>query len=366
MRIIVTNAGMNFMKDEVHYKKDPLNETHLKNEDSMFKNPATANSHKSIVLADNFSSHFKTNNETETEKKTHKKCNSNIDNKYYNTVTESSNTFTYNTKRKDCKTLNGDIKMLNINQTKYRFPRSLLERYNNQRIENLDIQSSILPTLPSSIQVNSTKREKSGILKTKFSLKEIIQPKIIKDLEQKTKNEKIIKEEVQSFDQNNFRTNYQQKSISTSINKNLGKEISQHNINLIKYIKSKKSISEVLLTQLAQSDEDRMNKIDKICHIKESQKEMEKLNYSRLKDKILDKENLEKKDYIAKIQNMKNEVTEYKNLVERYENDNVKNISLKKQRVKELWKIMKKEYWDKNNIDKLIRGKRNDNISTSD
>jgi len=406
MRIIVTNAGLNVLKEDTIITKPDYPEH--KTEDSQYINTYsnlcnntynntynntssvfntnTRNAGKKLsVFSHNAikgisSSKDKININTETEDRFkhmdgffHRRSNSIMNDNRFNTLSEVTMSHFSDKKDKDIDYNDREnVKRISVNQNKIKVPKSLIEKY-NKADDALTTQYTVLPTLPASMQnLSLTKRENSvsfrqmsqnktsnTLMKQSYNLKEIIPRKIIKDLKRKLKSEKVIKEDTGHFDLTNFRTKYNEKDISGNINENLIKEIEKHNINFIKYINSKDKISDLLLKQITTSDEHRICQIDKVCHTVATHKELEHLDKCLRDDKITYSHNFEKKDYRQKITNMKKEVTDSKQIIERYGDMNCKNEFLKKQRYKEIWKEIKKGYWDKHNVDHINREKGN-------
>ena len=57
------------------------------------------------------------------------------------------------------------------------------------------------------------------------------------------------------------------KNFINKLDEILTKKIKGENVNLIKYISNKESISDILISQISESNEDKITKMDKVCKI---------------------------------------------------------------------------------------------------
>ena len=140
-------------------------------------------------------------------------------------------------------------------------------------------------------------------------------------------------------------------------NHKLEKEIKSDSVNLIKYINEKEYISEKLITQIAESDDDRLNKLNKVCQIGYHYWEKQQLSQLSLKEKIKQLKIFESKEYKSTIDSMKTNTDNCKIILGGYNIKKKNDGKEREMKFKDMYMDMKKKYWDHYQVDKLQRKK---------
>ena len=345
MRILVTNNGKNEIKDIL-----TLIPVKTKTENSFNE---TSFAYFETLKSQSRQSRSKSN-KSRKSRKNHSKSPPAEDILHY-TLTDGSS---YN------EGISSSLKIIEVKQKKIDVPKNLFEKFN--KVDNSN--SSILPNLPlnilrkeynqSSFMYNKLDNDAKNFLpRQPYSLKEIITPQSLINLKVKIRDEKKLKDKYSKIDSSNFRTIYKEKNVMQEFNHKLEKEIKPDRVNLIKYINEKESISEKLITQIAESDEERINKLNKVCqigfHYRENQTETE----IAIKEKIKQIKVFEKKEYRATIDSMKTNTDNARIILGGYNIKKKNDAKEREVKFKDMYMDMKKKYWDNYGIDRLQRKK---------
>lgn len=159
----------------------------------------------------------------------------------------------------------------------------------------------------------------------------------------------------------NFRTKYENKKlIKENLKSILNKTINTDRTDLISYLKRNKSIAPYYLKNLLKYDEYHIYKLNKMCGFlmnKEKNKIFsERKNHKNIKNKIFDRSSNGLIFLLDKTNKILNEYSEYKDC---------KNKIIK-QKYKEMIKNIKKDFWDKFHVEKLINKNYNQDDSKDD
>ena len=351
MRILVTSLGESTMKDlEKNFSFNNNNNNTNSNNNSIrtyysvnkLKKKYSINkiNHRNKIINNyNKNNKFLYNNFSST--------NYNINNiKFF-----SNNNSKINNSNNSIKNYNKiNNRNISLKLRKFFFPKQISDNYNNiKTTENL-ISNPIknLPEIKEAL--NNQKQNKQSISSIKnFSLKEILGKeavyKIKKNLINEEKNKKSI------LTENNFRSEYKNiTKLEEMENILYNKKINKNKTNLIKYINSNKnSISSISIKNIAKLNDDKINKINKVC-----QNVFDNNNkYNRLINEIKTKiRQINFNDSVQgnfALKNMNNEIIIGNKIFKKYDKYNNESVKI-------IYKEKKKDYekiWKKYHIENL-------------
>jgi len=116
-------------------------------------------------------------------------------------------------------------------------------------------------------------------------------------------------------------------------------KIPNNHINFINYIKNKKEINPIILNKITKLDNSEIEKEDKICKIILNKTAYEDFFNEKVKERIKHKD----VEYIKEIKEIKNDITEANNLIEKYP------FQERFIKIKEKHEDFKLKYWTKRN-----------------
>lgn len=240
-------------------------------------------------------------------------------------------------------------KELNVKQKKLQIGKPLADTY----IKDQSSQQTnfILPTL------NLTKKSDSVILDsnaqstigTKYVIKDVLNEESYKFLKDNHIKQKKMKDRLSRIDETKFRTVYVEKNYLEKLDEKLKNKIDPDKLNLLKYLNERKQIGEIFLDKIITSDEERINKLNKICQIVFHNEENAELMNGIIKEKLKIFKNKEKIQYKTKIESMGENIENINLLLKNYD----KKIK-KQDKYKDLHKDMMK-YWKIHDVEKFTR-----------
>jgi hypothetical protein len=230
-----------------------------------------------------------------------------------------------------------------IKQRKLNIPKNITEKYNNgdYQLPGLDIKrkSTMKPDqsfLPASSLMNT------NTLRTKHSMKDILNETTYKKLKSTAVKDKAMKDKLSRITENQFRTVYDDKTYIEKIEEKLQKKINPDRINFIRYLKDKTAISETLVKTIADYDEEKINRVNKICQIVFHNEERGQLFKEIIKEKLQTQRERERVEYKTSIENMGRHITGLRTVLKSYE----KKVS-DKERYRDIHNDTVKKYWSR-------------------
>ena len=361
MRILVTSLGESTMKDlEKNFSFNNINSNIISNNNSIrtyhnvnkLKKKYTINkiNHRNqIKIINNFNNNF--SNKKNFLFTNFSSSNYNINNKRY----FSNNNSKKNVSNNDIKNNNNNNnnKNISIKLRKFFFPKEISENYYNIKTSENIISNPIknLPEIKEAL--NNKKLNKQSISSIKnFSLKEILGKeavyKIKKNLIKEEKNKQFI------LTENDFRSEYKNLTKLEEIENILyTKKINKNKTNLIKYINSNKNIiSNISLKNLSKLNDDKINKINKVCQNVFNNNNKYNRLISEIKSKIKQINFNDSVQGNFTLKNMNNEIKIGNKIFKKYDKYN------NNESAKEVYKEKKKDYekiWKKYHIEKLYQ-----------
>jgi hypothetical protein len=183
----------------------------------------------------------------------------------------------------------------------------------------------------------------------KFSIKDVINEESYKFLKTNYVKQQIMKDRIARIDETKFRSVYFEKKNFEKLEEKLNHKLSPDKLNLLKYLNERKQIGEIFLDKIITSDEERINKINKICQIVFHNEENAELAKGIIKNKLKILKNNEKIQYKSKIESMGKNIENLSIVLKNYDKK-IKKID----KYKDLHKDMEK-YWRIHNIDKFTK-----------
>lgn len=245
-------------------------------------------------------------------------------------------------------------KEIHVKLKKVNIPKNVTERYNA-----VGKTSIILPNVTIPKKENNNTINTSHIKRSKHTIKEILNADTLKTLKTKYVSDKKMRDKLFIFDERNFRTYYQDKNYVDQLNDRLERKINPDRINLINYLHVKEKVSDVLIKRIAEFDEEKINRANKICQIVSHNEERGKLFKEVIKERLKSKQTRDKVDYKVKIENMGNDLLGINEILKEY----AKSLN-KREKYRDIHNDLQKTHWKKYNVDDITR-RVNINIHTS-
>lgn len=246
---------------------------------------------------------------------------------------------------------------LEIKIKKIVISKNLTEKYNQDTshsniLLNLPdlVQKKLLQnTNMNSIYKKGTIENNNDLSNSQFSIRDIIPQSSYQNFKCELKNDIRIKEKLGVIDESNFRSIFKDKTENQILEEKLNKKVSTDRLNIIRYLSGKQNLNYQFVQKMTSFDDERLNKINKIC-----QKVFENDEKNELFNKIAkEKINLKKRK----------DITEYKHRLETLcnsissANDIEKNYSLPKNvrinKFSDIHDDLKKNFWSKHSVQKL-------------
>jgi len=278
------------------------------------------------------------------------------------------------------KTKEVDIHLKKINLNK-----KANEKYNNLDNDNSLEASLLLPTLPekllrkleekndfangvnhdSSFYTSLTRRKSMENLNNKntielYKVSDILKEQSIQKMLQDFRKEERVKQKFTVIRETQFRTPYEKQSEEEKIVSVLNDSIiASNNTNIIQYLSEKDHISKELINKIHGTDSQSQTRLNRICQRIFRNNTLDEVRKSIADNKIQARHNKVKIKYRASIQEMKEELSEGKEILEKYAN----RKELNKQEIfKEEFKSVKKD-WEKYKVERLYHHKKQSSMS---
>ena len=247
------------------------------------------------------------------------------------------------------------LKSIKISNKKFNLPKSLTDKYNNnnQKInknnetENHN-KNSIL--FNDNFPILNTEPNENTKSKIKFySFREIIPKSTINSIKKQIISDKKLKDKLSKITDENFRSNYEIFTDLEKFNNILDFPILNSNKkSLIKYLNVKKDLNPLNLKNILSCNNEKLNKVNKMCQQLFYIEEKNKLFKEIAGEKIKSKKNESKIEANKKINELKNDINGIKNCLNKYN----KQID-KREKYRDRFNDVVKHYWSKYNYDKL-------------
>jgi hypothetical protein len=239
------------------------------------------------------------------------------------------------------------LKEINIKQRKLLSPKNMTEKYINDTSQTTTF---ILPTLNLATKnVEKETIDSNVVGQNKYKLKEILNEDSYKNIVNNREKEEKMKDRLSRIDEKKFRSNYANKTFLQKFDEKLTTSIDPDKLNLLKYLNEKKDIGEKFLSKIVNYNDEKINRINKICQIVFYEEEHNQLMKGIIKEKLKIYNNKVKIDYRGGIDSMAKNIEDLSSLLRNYE-----KIDNKRDRYKDVHNDMLK-YWKNNNIDKFTR-----------
>ena len=225
------------------------------------------------------------------------------------------------------------------------FPKSFIDKYENVAKTETNT-TNLLPSLNNLKTISNN--QISGVNEKYLTFNEIIPNKTIRQMKRKILNLKEEKIKNTKITNNDFRTEYSSESDIQKFNKILSyPKININDTNLIKYLNEKtKEPSQIKM--MFESNDVKLNKMNKACLMSYINDEKEKLFNILIKNKVRIKANDTEKIFQKNINQIENDINEGNKKLEKYNN----NIN-KREKYYEKFNDFVYSFWMKKNFDRF-------------
>ena len=242
-------------------------------------------------------------------------------------------------------------KELKLTTTKISFPKSFAHNYDDNDTSSNIIDSNFqLPTLSNNFK-SIIQSDNNSLLNSKYySFRDIIPNNKINQMKLNIINEKRLKDRLSRIDETKFRSVYQPKTELEKFDDVLDCPlINPNKMGLIRYLNESKNPQPVTLKDLANSSISRINRMNKMCGILLRKEDQQKVMSQNIQKKIKNGINAEMIEYQKQIDDMKQNINDFKEKMEKY---NVKRVD-HKENYKDLFHIMETKVWAKYDFERL-------------
>jgi len=232
-------------------------------------------------------------------------------------------------------------KMVTVRQKKLSMPKNLADKYltrndyESRETSDKNKVNFILPNLPDKLFPNGEEE-----LPKSFSLKKIFGDQIINELKLKMKNDKRMKDRHFVMSPNTLRSPIVLKSPYEILDEELDTIIETNNMNLIKYLSSK-NFSEKSIHKIANYDEDRKIRMNKLCQIAEHNDDKLKSMLLKIQQKISTKHNAVKGEFKEEIDALKGGKALQNRIIANYPTKVIKKDLIYHDQLKDIHRIWK-------------------------
>lgn len=199
-------------------------------------------------------------------------------------------------------------------------------------------------------------------IKKKILLSEIISKVSLKSLKNQISKENIGYDDARlplddiNKDSFNFRSKFEDKKLTLeNLKILLNIPINPDRRDLINYFKQQKQINPQYFENFLKYDEQQIYKLNKICQLVFNQKEDEKKVNENLKEKLNNKEKLMKDAGINSMMHLNQLINETNGIIGNYQKYKENCKHKKKKIFRDQVKKIKNDYWDKYDLDKLLK-----------
>jgi len=313
MRILVTDLGKVAVTN-IKVSEDNDSPQHTKENCSTIKKTNTSASPKKKSARNKYANNTKILNTDQSY--------SNL-----NDIAEQNSNFitNLNTKRYDTDPnllLNslGRNSQIKIKTNKIQIGRSESERYNNKETG----QSQLLPIL--NFQTDKNEESSHNGFVNDYAIKDIIGKDKYEYLKKNMKNAYNEKQKHFVINENNWRTNAEEKNFLNRLDSDLLHRISSDKINLIDYLSKKSNISNATIVKVAHAKENQILKMNKACQLNNHLINKDEIFQLKIQRTLVKKEQEIKLEYKRKLQQMNNELLTQKTRLHSYEGVCFRNV----------------------------------------
>ena len=243
-------------------------------------------------------------------------------------------------------------KELKLSTTKISFPKSFAQIYeDNNSTSNIIDSNFQLPSLINSKSDFLNNNESNISLNSKYySFNDIIPRNKVNKMKINLIKNRRMKDRLSRIDENNFRSIYLPKTELENFEDVLNCQIINPNkVILIKYLNESKNLQPLALKELINSNQHRLNRMNKMCEILLRKEDKNQLMKEDIKKKLKNEISDEVIKCQKKIDSMKNDIQEFKETMEKY---NIKRVD-HKENYKDLFHMMETKVWAKYNFDRF-------------
>jgi hypothetical protein len=227
-------------------------------------------------------------------------------------------------------------------------PKVIAEKYNND-----NKPTALLPQLNITRKRAETSASDDPAMgwtaRLNFQVRDIVQERSLSQLKNKILNDNRVKEKNSRIDHSNFRTVYQEKNYLQKLEAKLDKEITPDKINLIKYLNQKENLSEVMINKIANFDDEKSNKLNKICQIVFHKQNDDTIFQNMIKKALTVHKNREKVEYRNKLETLGDNIKDLDSVLKKYPKQ-----EFNREKYKDIHNDMLKT-WKRNHSDRLQR-----------
>lgn len=246
-------------------------------------------------------------------------------------------------------------KEIPIHQKRLIIPKNVTDKYNTENKNNSNLPSLVITGANNNnnnniLSANNTIDSDHSNTRQKITVKQILNNKAYKNLKQTIISDKNMKDKLSFIDENKFRSTYSGKTTLQRVDDILNKKINPDRINFIKYLNTKDKISEVQIKRINEFDEEKINRVNKICQIVFHNEERANIFKESIKERIFINKNKDKVEYKRYLNNMGANIKKTEDILTNYS----KTID-KRERYKDIHNELVKNYWVKNNVDFIAR-----------
>jgi hypothetical protein len=210
------------------------------------------------------------------------------------------------------------MRTIKIHQSKLNIPKQIIERYNNEPKTPSILPQLVIAKKGSLDNINYDDPALSWTTRLNFQMRDVLPASSLNNLKEKLIKEQRVKELNGRVDHSNFRSSYVMKTELEKLEERLSKEISPDKVNLIKYLNQKDFVSEKFLNKIANYNEDKTYKLNKICQIANHNQIDEQLFQDTIKKALQVQKNKEKIEYKKNIENLSRSVKTINEVIKRY------------------------------------------------
>lgn len=235
-----------------------------------------------------------------------------------------------------------------LKNSKINFPKSFFNKYDESVDDgksNIISSFNNLPSIGNTSLLSKMNAEQNNLI----SFKDIIPSSTINNLKKSMLTSKFYRDKATVIDENKFRSSYNPQSEINKLNEIITfPVVHPGKTSLIQYLNEKKNISPITLTNLYESQPERLNRYNKMCQILIHNREHEKLFLDRINEKLEHKLNEVKIDSQKQISQMKNDILEEMKTLGNYN----KKINHKAKYMDRHNEIIKK-YWENKDYERF-------------
>ena len=253
-----------------------------------------------------------------------------------------------------------NTKHLDLKMKKLQISKNISDKYNNDTSK-----THILINLPDLLQKRIEenfilKSDKTGKIDDsnylsdfQFSIKDILPQSSYQNLKKELDKDIGIKNKLEIIDETKFRSIFHDKTDHQILEEKLKKKIGMDRLNLIKYLSNKQFIKYQFLQKMTSYNDERLNKINKICHKVFENDEKNELFSKIIEEKMSLKKIKDVSDYKDELDKLSNNISSANKIENNYSLP--KDVRINKfSSIHEDWR---KKFWSKNSIEKLSRNK---------